>query len=127
MANKKYWVAIGEHALFTKDDNHMMYVYPWGQPGAGSPLHSKFVDAGSVEDARRMIHAFIDERLDHELHMVKLDRVIEKKQEKREAFKASPVISDADINQLTIGEFVGTKTKEPRSDTEGVLNLEDLL
>lgn len=128
MAKLKYWVALGEHPSFSRDDHYVMQVFFNGQPNTASAgLFPLYVEAESLEAARSKLHAFIDERINHEIHMRGIDKKIEIKQAKRDAFAAQPVIADSDINQLTIGEFVGAKIVEPRSDTEGVLNLEDLL
>ena len=87
----------------------------------------KFVEAGDIEDARQKLHAFIDERLDHELHMIGIEKVVEKTQQKREAYKAAPKVADSDITQLTIGEFVNEDPKAKGNDTDGLLDLESLL
>jgi hypothetical protein len=126
--SKKYWVAIGEHPMFTKNDNHIFYVFPSGQVGtSGTPLMSHFVSADSLEAARSQIHAFVDERINHELHMLEMDKITSKNTEKREKYKASNPIPDSDVNQLSIGEFVNENPKAARSDTEGIMNLDDLL
>lgn len=127
MDKSKYWIAIGGHPHFTRDDNHIMYVYPWGHVGSGQPLMSKFFEADDIESVRDKLHAFVDEHINHEIHMRGLVKKVDENKVKREQFKSSRVIPDEDINQLTIGEFVGDNPKAARSDTEGVLNLEDLL
>lgn len=125
---KKYWVGMAEHGLFTKNDNHLLFVHPWGQVGnKGVPLESHFVEADDIESAREKLHAFIDERLDHEIHMAGLEKAVAKNEEKRAKYKASEPIPDEDVSQLSIGEFVNENPKAGRSETDGVMNLEDLL
>ena len=128
MANRKYWIALGEHPMFTRDDNHIFYAFPAGQPGSGgTPLQAKFVDAIGLEEARARLHAFIDERLDHEIHMAKLEKEADKISAKREKFKASTPVADSDVNSLSIGGFVNEDPKAAKSNTAGLLDLETLL
>lgn len=125
---KKYWIALGESSMFTRDDHYVFNVFYTGQPGtSGASLFPKFVEANSLQEVREKLHAFIDERLDHEIHMHGLEQFIEKKKQKADSFKSSEKVPDSEINQLSIGDFVGEKPTTRKSDTEGILNLEDLL
>jgi hypothetical protein len=72
---KKYWIAIGEHSNFTKDDHHIFWVFHSDQPnGKGYPLDPKFVEADELESARKAMHAFVDEKVDHVIHMANINR-----------------------------------------------------
>ena len=125
---KKYWIAVGEHPMFTRDDHHVLQVFLTGQPNErASCLLPKFVDAESLEDARIKMHAFIDERIDHEKHMVKIDVLSIAKEKIREKIRQIPMVADTDVNQLTIGGLVNEDVKAPRSKTDGLINLDDLL
>ena len=120
MAKYKYWLALGEHSLFTRDDNHVCYVFPAGQPGSnGTTLLSKFIEAEDIEDARKKLHAHIDERIDHELHMQKLEAPRPAPAPRK--YERSTV--DMDIESLSIGE----STPQGKPMKEGLLDLNDLL
>lgn len=92
---KKFWIALSENPFFTKDDHYIFYVFYGNQGnGKGYPLLPKFIESEDIEDARRKLHAFVDERIDHELHMEKMDaagRVADAKK-----------VSDEGIDSLTI-------------------------
>jgi hypothetical protein len=128
--NKKYWIAIGEHGSFTKNDHYIFQVFFTGQSnGKGYGLMPRFIEAESLEVARAQLHAFVDERIDHEFHMLHVDKGAQKIKEKRDAFKARPPVKDSDIDSLSIGGFVGDKPKpkDEHGGTEGLLNLGDLV
>jgi hypothetical protein len=127
MARKKYWVALGEHSAFTRDDHYLFQVFFTGQKnGSSYGLHPRFMEADDLESARAKLHAFVDERINHEIHMMKLDAASARVNEKREEVRARPRVEDGDVNQLSIGGAVN-ELPGPRSETEGLLNLEDLL
>jgi hypothetical protein len=126
--SKKYWVALGEHSAFTKNDRYVLQILYSGQSGsAGYGLLPKFVEADDLESARRQLHAFIDERIDHELHMIKVEHIANKIHIKRENFKSKPKIADNKVDSISIGGFVNEDPKAASSSTEGLLNLDDLL
>lgn len=128
MAKKKYWIALGEHAMFTRDDHYVMQVFFTGQANtAGAGLFPKFVDADSLEDARAKLHAFIDERIDHELHMAVVEKGADKIKAKRDAYKASDPRPDSEVDSLSIGGFVNADPKIKKSENDGFLDLETLL
>lgn len=128
MPKLKYWVALGEHGAFTKDDHYIFQVFYSGQSGdKGAGLVPLFVEADDLEEARKKLHEFIDKRIDHAIHSSGLEVIGKEIRKKRDAIKAAPTIPDGDIQSLSIGLAVNIDPKAAKSDTEGLLNLEDLL
>lgn len=128
MAKLKYWMALGEHGAFTRDDHYIFQVFFAGQSGdKGAGLLPKFIEAEDLADARKKMHAFVDERIDHALHMLELDRYRAEKDKRVAAVKATQTIPDSDIQSLSIGVPINIDPKSVKSGTEGLLNLEDLL
>jgi hypothetical protein len=128
MPKLKYWMALGEHGAFTRDDHYIFQVFFTGQPGdKAAGLMPKYIEADDLEEARRKMHAFVDERIDHVIHMAKLDKIGDEKKKRVAAVKAAPTIPDSDIQSLSIGVPVNADPKAIKSDTEGLLNLEELL
>ena len=128
MAAKKYWVALGEHAAFTEHDRYVLQIlYSTQSGGSGRSLTPKFIEADDFESARIKLHAFIDEHINHELHMLGLEAAAAKSQQKREAFKAGPKIEDSEVTSISIGEFVNDGAKKNAPISAALLNLEELL
>lgn len=127
MPKKKYWIAFGEHPLFTRDDNHVCYVFPGGQPGSnGTSLLSKYMEADDLESARAKLHAYIDERLDHEIHMCSMEgRIQGERDALTEAMANTEEVADSQVTSLSIGAPVNHKKKQAPKDS--LLRMEDIL
>ena len=127
--NHRFWIALGEHPEFAKDDKRMCYVFFSSQrDNAGYPLQDCFIEADGIEEARSKLKAFIDKICDHARHMVKLEAV-PSKAERIAKKKAVEISIDAQVDSLIIGDVVGRKASEPIPNPthDDLLDLKDLL
>ena len=124
---KKYWMALMEHGAFTRDDHYIFRVFFTGQKnGSGATLKGSFIEAEDYEESRKKLHKLVDEYIDHKIHGLEIEKFIVEDKKKKEAYRASPKVSDSSINELTIGEFVD-KAPKKKGDDNGLLDLEGLV
>lgn len=128
MSKPKYWIALGGHEAFTRDDHYIFQTFLTGQTnGKGYHLSPKFIEAEDLEDARSKLHAFIDERINQALNVAELGEEGKRIEKKRAAIKAAPTIPDSDIESLSIGVPVNVDPEVVKSKTPGLLDLNELL
>lgn len=117
----KFWFAIGRSGVFTEKDNHIFRVWPRQDSydkNQSWDLMPKFVEAEGIEDARQQIHRFVDKMFG--------DFYIPADKQSGTYVPPPPTPSPMQgLDSLTIGGDVES-TKEPKANTEGLLNLGDL-
>lgn len=98
-----------------------------GETPSMSACTTKEIHGENIELVRAKMHAFVDERLEHAIHMESVAAAAAELQAKRDEFRKNSAQVDDSITSLTIGKFVGTKPVQRRSTTEGTLNLGDIV
>ena len=88
-----------------------------------SDCTSKTISDNNMEVVRCQMHAFVDERINHAMHMAELVAACEAKKAMREHFLGSVPVSDREVNSLSIGQYVGVPPKEEKSLNEDLLDL----
>ena len=130
MPNKlRFWLALGEHSEFSKEDKRMFYVFFASQKdNMGNPIQDHFVEAEDIEDARTKLKDLIDKTCDHATHMAKLESA-PSKAERILKKKVVEIATDDQIDSLVIGDVVGRKKAEPIPNPthNDLLDLKDLL
>jgi hypothetical protein len=88
-----------------------------------SDCTSKVMSDDNMEVVRCRMHAFVDERINHAMHMAELVAACEAKKAMRERFLRSVPISDSQVTSLSVGQYVGVPPKEEKSLNEDLLDL----
>ncbi len=73
----RFWIGFGEHSIFSKKDRPLFIVVPADGNSEQYLQNKAFVEATSVEEARRLMIAEIDKWYEHHLHMDKLEKRID--------------------------------------------------
>ena len=108
----RFWLAIGRWGAFTDEDNHTFLVWPRSYvKKAPIQLMPKFIDAKDLEEARRKAHYFIDKMFNDYTNVDKANG----------AYTPPPPDEAIGLDGLTI------EGATPKKDTEGLLNLGDLV
>jgi hypothetical protein len=128
MGKLKYWLGLSENSQFTAEDNYIFRVFYKGQSGgAGYPLVPKFFETDDIEAARKEMHAFVDERCDHYIHMKGLVKSCEEREKVDEVLRKIEPKPDWEIDSISIDGIVGDPRKPSSDMDQGLLDLGDLL
>jgi hypothetical protein len=94
----RFWIAFGESPIFNKKDRTMFYVVPADGNREMKLERESFVEAETLDDARRLLIAEVEKWYSHHVHMADLDEV----GKKRAATAAAEAKSASSTTSLTI-------------------------